>query len=150
MTERLVETEASTEKVTWQGKGSEAKKGISIRKIEYSKSKPELGEKKNRVSRDGKRNIIVKLDSKQAATARGGKVHSEKVLQAENTLQGFRKKHLEIVQSVKIHKIPEGLIEKHRNFICKKRDKLFSSNFVKHLIFSSWKGEWIKTRGVKR
>lgn len=146
LTERLVETEASNGKVTW--KGNEAKKGISIKKIEYSKSKPELGEKKNRISREGKRNILVKLDSKQATSARG--VHSEKVLQAENALQGFRKKHLDIVQSVKIRKIPEGLIEKHRNFICKKRDKLFSSHFVKHLIFSSWKGEWEKARGVGR
>ena len=184
-TERLVESESSpitvgmsqginTRSSNTIGRASnEARRGISIKKIEYSKGRTEISEKKigSSVGRGyagdsaNRRKIVVRLDVKQqgksmasprlaASTNKGRNGHdSENGLQAsqvESAVLGFKKKHQEIVQNKKVRKIKENVIEKHREFIYKERCKAFSSNFVLSLIFTGWKMEWQKAKSMKQ
>ena len=184
-TERLVQSEASPVRLGMnQGNGTRSthnigranndpKRGISIKKIEYSKNRTEGSEKKNGVCNargyvvegSNKRGIVVRLDNKEQAKqvasprlplsttkSRNGLVSENgmKNYQVENTVVGIKKKHQEIGKNTKTRKIKEDVVEKHREFVCKRRMKGFSCNFVVSIIFAGWKLEWQKNKVMKQ
>ena len=137
-------------------KGSPIVKIPVIRRIEFSKSKPELIEKKNLKAENSKKNVLLKIEKKDPkinfSITKKTLSPNEKNLQSGDlgtTVNSFTKKHLDIIQNKKIKKMNPDLIEKHRDFIVNDRSKLFSNAFVLRIIFSCWKIEWEKSKNCK-
>ena len=149
------------------------RKNISIKKIEYSKNKQEFNPSNSQINfskgateNNGKKTIVIKLGDKETLARKvisprnnnnlfTKKVHGNlydknpPLFEVENAVNGLKKRHTEIIQNIKVRKIKDNIIEKHREYIFKDRDRLFSNNFVKMLIFSSWKMEWQKSKSLK-
>ena len=167
-TERLVESENVRNKAGYsQNSGNkiilhssrnsiQLTKAISVKKIEYTKSKNENGLAKRMST--GKA-LGSEGNFKKSITVRIEKESNVKSLLSPNATQNKRyekpenqrksqtfKKNSESLPASQITKPTGALLEKHRKFIIKDRSTLFSNDFVLSLVFSSWKNNWLRMK----
>jgi len=138
-TEKLVESEIFKVKGNYSVgrpvQKSVGKNTISIKKIEYSKSKPSLNGHKIPPMRpsDTQRNIVVKLDRNKLTSPRNLKKISVTLAAGKS-------------QPPDPSKISENLLKKHKKYIKNHIPQLFSNKFAVSLVFMLWKQDWLSFR----
>lgn len=141
-TEKLVENEIVKVKGNYSA-GRSVQKGvgkntISIKKVEYSKSKPNLNGHKIPPLRpsDSQKNIVVKLDRNRITSPK----HCKKISVTLNASK---------IQVPNSSTKSEVLLKKHKKFIKNHIPQLFSKQFVMSIAFMLWKQESLSFRKVK-
>lgn len=165
-TEKLVESEVATVKVTLQSNSatrsssnmlrvsSQGKKNIGLRKNDYTRTKPDLKENKaSLISSRGlnldntaRKNVVVRLEPgmKNDLTSRVSLSVSKKpmCLYAKND----GKKFLQEPSPRKVKKISDDMLQKHREYIYKQRESMFSRKIIIQFAFVYWKSLWMQSK----
>ncbi|OMJ91170.1 hypothetical protein SteCoe_6338 [Stentor coeruleus] len=165
-TEKLVESEVATVKVTLQSNSatrsssnmlrvaSQGKKSLGLRKNDYTRTKPDL--KENKVSlvnsrginseNTARKNVVVRLESgvKNDLTSRISSSVSKKPLCLYAVNDG--KKFMQEPSPRKTKKPRDDLLQRHREYICKQRESMFSRKIIMQFAFAYWKNLWMQKK----
>lgn len=171
-TEKLVENEVATVKVSLQSnlmtrtstttnlhRGmSQGKKSLNVKKNEHSRSKPELFREKkvSLISNSramptdtARKNIVIRLDKDQKNVASPRVFTSVSKKPSIFDISDSKKKLSETGTGERLKKIRDNAIDRHREYIYKQRNKMFSHSFVVEMTFRYWKSLWLQYKWNK-